>query len=533
MERGDEYADVRTRFVRRSPTSYFQRLHHPSHRALAKYSTQWQACLSGPNHSPEARAAQRRNRNHAFQPDAGLQPHHRDRRTGPRRFHPEDFLKRTQSAPPANRPGDSRSLWPADGWRSARHRRRDLVLRLPAHARKHYRSRHLRGATEHHWAFCSRTAQKLLRGYAMQFGLSESQEFLKDSARKFFAGECPSAEMRRLMETDTAYDAGLWSKLTHQGYTGIIFPEEYGGVGLGQVELMLLMEEAGRALLPGPFFSTVVLAGSVLDAVCTPALKSKYLAPICRGETRATVAILEANASWNPRDIQLTATNGKLSGEKLFVPDAAVADFIVVVARNGVFVVDSKAPGLKISPMSGMDLTRKLYVVQFSNTPAEELGSAAQLPRAFDIATTALAAELVGGMQRTLEITVEYAKTRKQFGKPIGSFQAVQHQCADMYLETESSRSAVYYAGWALEEKAPDASTAVSIAKMYASDAARTVGNRGIQIHGGMGFTWENDLHLYYRRAKASETAFGDATFHRERIASTVIDAGNISAKTA
>lgn len=367
----------------------------------------------------------------------------------------------------------------------------------------------------------------------MQFGLSESQEFLKDSARKFFAGECPSAEMRRLMETDTGYDAALWSKLTDQGYTGIIFPEEYGGVGLGKVELMLLMEEAGRALLPGPLFSTVVLAGSVLEAACTSAHKKKYLAPICRGEVRATVAILEASASWNPCDVQLSAASGKLSGEKFFVSDAAIADFIVVIARNGVFVVDSKATGLKITPMSGMDLTRKLYVVKFDNTPAEEIGSTANLPRAFDIATAALAAELVGGMQRTLDITVEYAKTRKQFGKPIGMFQAVQHQCADMYLETESSRSAVYYAGWALEENSPDAATAVSIAKMYASDAARTVGNRGIQIHGGMGFTWENDVHLYYRRAKASETAFGDSTFHRERIASMVIDSGSVVAKTA
>ena len=364
----------------------------------------------------------------------------------------------------------------------------------------------------------------------MQFGLSESQEFLKDSARKFFAGECPSAEMRRLMETESGYDAALWSKLTDQGYTGIIFPEEYGGVGLGKVELMLLMEEAGRALLTGPFFSTVVLAGTVLDAVSTPANKEKYLAPICRGEVRATVAILEASASWNPRDIQVSATNGHLSGEKFFVSDAAIADFIIVVARNGVFVVDPKARGLKISPMSGMDLTRKLYVVEFSNTPAEEIGSTKNLPQAFNIAAAALAAELVGGMQRTLEITVEYAKTRKQFGKPIGMFQAVQHQCADMYLETESSRSAVYYAGWALEENSPDAATAVSIAKMYASDAGRTVGNRGIQIHGGMGFTWENDVHLYYRRAKASETAFGDATFHRERIASMVIDCGSVSA---
>jgi alkylation response protein AidB-like acyl-CoA dehydrogenase len=367
----------------------------------------------------------------------------------------------------------------------------------------------------------------------MEFGLSESQEFLKDSARKFFAGECPGAEIRRLMETDTAYDAALWSKLTAQGYTGIIFPEESGGVGLGKVELMLLMEEAGRALLPGPFFSTVVLAGSVLEAVGTSAHKNQYLAPICRGEVRATVALVETSGSWNPRDAQLRATGGKLTGEKLFVSDAAIADFIVVVARDGVFVVDSKARGLKISPMSAMDLTRKLYAVEFGNTPAERIGSSTDLTRAFDIATAALAAELVGGMQRTLDITVEYAKTRKQFGKPIGMFQAVQHQCADMYLETESSRSAVYYAAWALEENSPDAAAAVSIAKMYASDAARTVGNRGIQIHGGMGFTWENDLHLYYRRAKASETAFGDATFHRERIAQLVIDEGAVSAKHA
>jgi alkylation response protein AidB-like acyl-CoA dehydrogenase len=366
----------------------------------------------------------------------------------------------------------------------------------------------------------------------MQFGLSESQEFLKDSARKFFAGECPSAEMRRLMETDTGHDAALWSKLTDQGYTGIIFPEAYGGVGLGKVELMLLMEEAGRALLPGPFFSTVVLAGSVLDGVASQAHKQKYLAPICHGAARATVAILESSASWNPRDVQLTASNGKLTGEKYFVSDAAVADFIIVVASNGVFVVNAKAPGLKISPMTAMDLTRKLYVVACNNTPAEEISASTDLARAFDVATAALCAELVGGMQRTLDITVEYAKTRKQFGKAIGTFQAVQHQCADMYLETESSRSAVYYAGWALEENSPDASTAVSIAKMYASDAARTVGNRGIQIHGGMGFTWENDVHLYYRRAKGSETAFGDATFHRERIASAVIDSGTVSAKS-
>jgi alkylation response protein AidB-like acyl-CoA dehydrogenase len=297
--------------------------------------------------------------------------------------------------------------------------------------------------------------------------------------------------------------------------------------------LILLMEEAGRALLPGPFFSTVVLSASVIDAVATGEQKKKYLAPICRGEARSTVAVLEGSANWDPIAIQITGASGRLTGEKLFVPDAAVADFIVVGARDGVFVVDAKASGMKIAPMKGMDLGRKLYTIQFNNTPAEKLGDAGALPRAFDVSTAALVGEMVGGMQRTLEISVDYAKMRKQFGKPIGMFQAVQHQCADMYLETESSRSAAYYAAWALEENAPDASVAVSIAKMYASDACRTVGNRGIQIHGGMGFTWENDLHLYYRRAKSSETMFGDATFHRERIARQVIDSGANLAKSA
>jgi alkylation response protein AidB-like acyl-CoA dehydrogenase len=367
----------------------------------------------------------------------------------------------------------------------------------------------------------------------MQFGLNESQEFLRDSARKFFAGECPIAEVRRLMETDTAFDAHLWSKLAEQGYTGIIFPEEFGGVGLGIVELILLMEEAGRALLPGPFFSTVVMAGSLLDHLASREQKMKYLAPICRGEARATVAFLEAEASWDPADVRLAAVNGKLHGEKLFVPDAAVADWILVVARNGVFLIDSKATGVRVQPMSGMDLTRKLYAVQFDAVHCEKLGETAGLSRPRGIATAALAAEMVGGMQRTLDITVEYAKTRKQFGKPIGMFQAVQHQCADMYLETESARSAVYYAAWALQQHTPDAAAAVSIAKLYASDASRTVGNRGIQVHGGMGFTWENDLHLYYRRAKASETALGDATFHRERLARLAIDAEVGSAQRA
>ncbi|HMC32427.1 MAG TPA: acyl-CoA dehydrogenase family protein [Candidatus Angelobacter sp.] len=359
----------------------------------------------------------------------------------------------------------------------------------------------------------------------MQFGLSESQQILKDTARKFFAGECPMTTVRRLAETATAHDAELWTRLAGQGFTGIVAPEEYGGMGLGKVELILLMEEAGYALLPGALFSTVALAVPAIDALGTPAQKKKYLEPIAAGQARSTVALLETEASWDVSSLQLAAAGDKLTGTKLFVTDAAIADSIVVAARNGVWVVEANAPGLSIQPMKGMDLTRKIYSVEFKNTPAEKLGGSGSLARALDIATAALCAEMAGGMQRVLETTVGYAKTRKQFGKPIGIFQAVQHLCADMYLETESSRSAAYYAAWALEENAPDAASAVSVAKMYASDASRTVGNRGIQVHGGMGFTWENDLHLYYRRAKASETMLGDATFHRERIARLVIDA--------
>jgi alkylation response protein AidB-like acyl-CoA dehydrogenase len=358
----------------------------------------------------------------------------------------------------------------------------------------------------------------------MQFGLNESQELLRSNARKFFAAECPMEAVRKLMETETAFDEALWAKMAEQGYTGIIFPEEFGGVGLGTVDLILLMEEAGRALLPGPLFSTVALAGAAINAVASAEQKKKYLEPICEGTARATLAYLEAAADWDASALTMTATSGKLNGEKLFVTDAAVADLIVVAAKNGVYVVDAKAPGLKIESMKGIDMTRKIYAVAFKDTPAEKIGEVAGLAKAMNIATAALSAELVGGMQRTLDITVEYAKVRKQFGKPIGSYQAVQHQCADMYLETESARSASYYAAWTLQENVAEAPMAAAIAKMYASDAGRTVGNRGIQVHGGMGFTWENDIQLYYKRAKASETMLGDASFHRDRIARLTID---------
>jgi alkylation response protein AidB-like acyl-CoA dehydrogenase len=373
----------------------------------------------------------------------------------------------------------------------------------------------------------------------MQFGLTETQQVLKNSAREFFSAVCPIAEVRRLMETDTAYDAALWQNMAHQGWAGIIFEEEYGGLGLGLVEMAVALEEMGRALLPGPYLSTVLLAGVAIDAAGNPAQKRKYLSRISMGEAHATLALLETSASWEPDAVQLdahpTLEGFALNGRKMFVPDAATADFMVCAARRGpdlgLFIVPHDAPGLTIAPLPAMDETRKLYQVAFADVPVAEddflaIGDSARdaLERALAVATVALAAEMVGGMQRVMEIAVEYAKARKQFGKPIGQFQAVQHLCADMLLLTESSRSAAYYAAWALQERAPEAGVAVSIAKAYASDAYREVGNRGIQVQGGMGFTWENNVHLYYKRAKASELMFGDAAYHRERIAHLVID---------
>jgi alkylation response protein AidB-like acyl-CoA dehydrogenase len=377
----------------------------------------------------------------------------------------------------------------------------------------------------------------------MQFGLTETQQTLKNTVRKFLAAECPMSEIRKLMETATAFDSTLWRKIAEQGWNGMILAEEHGGFGMGMVEMAAALEEMGRALLPGPFFSTVLMAGPLLESASNESGKRKYLSAISSGEAKATVALLEDSASWSPDSIRMQATssgsNYTLDGRKLFVWDAAVADFLICAARlNGelaLFLVPAKAPGLRITDLPAMDSTRKLYEVAFGgvsvpreNLLAEGKPARAALDRMLNVATVGLVAEMTGGMQRLLEMTVEYAKTRKQFGRPIGQFQAVQHMCADMLVYTESSRSAAYYAAWAIQEGVPEARLAVSVAKAYASDAYREVGNRAIQVHGGMGFTWENDAHLFYRRAKASEVAFGDATYHRERIAKLVIDAGQV-----
>jgi alkylation response protein AidB-like acyl-CoA dehydrogenase len=378
----------------------------------------------------------------------------------------------------------------------------------------------------------------------MQFGLTETQQTLKNAVRKFLAAECPAAEVRKLMESCTAYDPALWNKIAEQGWTGIIIPEEYGGFGMGIVEMAVAFEEMGRALLPGPLFSTVLMAGPLFESATDSEAKRKYLSAISNGNARAAVALLEDSASWSPDAVRIQATsaarNWVLDGRKLFVWDAAIGDFLICAARLNselaLFVIPANTPGLGIAELPAMDFTRKLYQVTFDqvslsrdNLLAQGKPARAALDRMLNIATVGLVAEMTGGMQRLLEMAVEYAKTRKQFGRPIGQFQAVQHLCADMLVYTESSRSAAYYAAWAVQENVAEAALAVSVAKAYASDAYREVGNRAIQVHGGMGFTWENDAHLYYRRAKASELAFGDATYHRERIAKWVIDLGRVA----
>lgn len=374
----------------------------------------------------------------------------------------------------------------------------------------------------------------------MHFGLTETQQTIKKSAKEFFSAECPMAEVRRLMETDHAMDDALWKKFADQGWTGIIFPETYDGFGLGLFEMAVALEEMGRALVPGPFISTVLLAGTLLERAGTEEQKQKYLSAICRGEAKSTLALLERSGSWNLDSVMLQAKTQHdgsftINGDKLFVADAGIADFMLVAVRIedalAVLIVPGDAPGLTKTLMPGLDLTRRLYQVSFSkvNVPAGNLLARGMKARvavevALEVACVGLTAEMVGGMQRLLDTTVEYAKTRKQFGKPIGTFQAVQHQCADMLFLLEGARSSVYYAAWALSENEPGARAAVSVAKAYASEGYRDAGNKSIQVQGGMGFTWENDAHLFYRRAKASEIAFGDATFHRERLAQILID---------
>ena len=377
----------------------------------------------------------------------------------------------------------------------------------------------------------------------MNFGFNDEQELLRSTARKFFDNECPSTTVRALMEDSSGMTPELWKKLAEQGWLGLIAPEEHGGMALGIVDLVVLLEEMGRAVVPGPFFSTVLLGGLALLEAGNDAQKKAWLPKICSGEARATLAWMEPSAEMGAAGITLQAaakgSGFTLNGTKLFVHDAHTADVIVVAARTAsgqnpedgisLFLVPTGTPGLAVTLLPTMDQTRKLCEVTLADVVvgADALvgardGAWAPLARVLDRATVALCAEMCGGAQRVLDMTTEYAKIRVAFGKPIGSYQGVKHKAADMLVEIENAKSLTYYAAWAVDENVPEAPLAASMAKAYASDAYRKAAGTGIQLHGGIGFTWEHDLHLYFKRAKSSEFTFGDATWHRERVAQLI-----------
>ena len=374
----------------------------------------------------------------------------------------------------------------------------------------------------------------------MDIGFTEEQEMLRDSARRFFESECTTQFVRQRMAGLAAINDEFWQKLAEQGWLGIVYPEAEGGSGLGLVDLVVLMEEMGRAVMPGPFFSTVLLGGAAIAEAGGPAQRRQWLPHIAAGGAKAALAWTEPNLRWDAAGITLRAREAgggfTLSGSKLFVGDAHLADILVVAARTrdgstmedgvSLFLAPKDTSGLTVSVLPTIDETRKLCEIRLDNVtlPAGGLLGEihqgwAPLSRVIARATVALAAEMCGGAQQVLDMTVAYAKIRVAFGKPIGSYQGVKHQAADMLVALENARSLTYYAAWAVDQGLEEAPLAVSMAKAAASDMSRKVAGTGIQLHGGIGMTWEHDLQLYFKRAKASEVAFGDATWHRERVA--------------
>jgi len=372
----------------------------------------------------------------------------------------------------------------------------------------------------------------------MNFELSNPQQLLRETTRSSLSKACSKKSVRHLMETETAFDPGLWQTVIDQGWLALHLPENLGGLGLGPVELAVIAEETSRACMPGPFLPTL-WAATLLAGMNQPASSSEYLNSIIEGKLKATVALLESGTGWNADNVQLALQkNGggwQLTGRKTFVLDAAAADLVLCVARKGeelaLVAIPRETRGMSCTACSMLDATRKLYEVEFNKVSIDNgqvlaTGEPARLAleNSLQVATLVVCAETVGAMQWVLETTVEYAKTRKQFGQIIGTFQAVQHQCADMLLHTESARAATRFAAWAVTAGESDASKAVSIAKACCSDLGHKVCNHGVQVHGGIGFTWEHDLHLYLKRVALCEFLFGDASYHREKIACAILD---------
>ena len=369
----------------------------------------------------------------------------------------------------------------------------------------------------------------------MNFAFSEEQEELRKVVKDFLNAKSDEATVRELMDTEDGYDQAVWTQMAEQmGLQGLVIPEEFGGSGYSFVELIVVLEEMGRRLLCAPYFSTVVLAGQTLLHSGDDAAKKDYLPGIASGETIATLAYTEPNGRWDESAVTMTATKDgdawKLSGEKLYVLDGHTADLIITAARTdkgvSLFAVAGDATGLTRTALSTMDQTRKQARLEFDGVEGRLVGTEGAgwdvLSQVLDLAAVALAAEQVGGAQEVLEMAVQYAKDRVQFGRPIGSFQAIKHKCADMLLEVESAKSAAYYAGWCASELNDELPSVASLAKAYCSEAYFHAAAENIQIHGGIGFTWEHPAHLYFKRAKSSELLFGDPTYHRELLAQRI-----------
>jgi len=366
----------------------------------------------------------------------------------------------------------------------------------------------------------------------MNFGFSEEQEELRRQVRRFLEEKSPETEVRRLMATTEGYDEAVWRQMADQlGLQAMIIPEVHGGAGFGYVELEVVLEEMGAALLCAPYFSTVALATNALLTANDEVAMKQWLPSIAAGDTIATLALTEDAGSWELDKVTTSATKANdawtLSGHKSFVLDGHTAGLILVAARTSaglsLFAVEGDATGLTRTPLATMDQTRKQARLEFADTPATLVGrdgdAAPGLEKTLQLAAVALAAEQVGGAQRVLDNAVDYAKNRMQFGRPIGSFQAIKHKCADMLLQVESAKSAAYYGAWAAATDDEELALAASLAKSYCSEAYFHCAAENIQIHGGIGFTWEHHAHLYFKRAKSSELFLGDPAYHRELLA--------------
>ncbi|MBI4202243.1 MAG: acyl-CoA/acyl-ACP dehydrogenase [Chloroflexi bacterium] len=372
----------------------------------------------------------------------------------------------------------------------------------------------------------------------MDLGFDESQTMLRNLAREFLQQECPTTYVRA-METDPkGYTQEMWEKIAEMGWLGIAIPEQYGGQGLTFFDLTLLLEEMGRALLPGPFFSTTVLGAMTLLEAGSEEQKSQYLPRLAQGNLITTLALTEPTATYEPSGLRATAAARDggyvLNGVKLFVPDAQVADLLIVAARTRttpnpaegitLFLVDPKASGVAITPLVTIAADKAAEVVlQDVRVPASAVlgkvdGGWPMIARIIEMAAVGKCAEMLGGADRVLDITVNYAKERVQFGRPIGSFQAIQHHCANMATDVEGCRYVTYLAAWRVSQALP-ATREVAIAKAWVSDAYRRVCALGHQSHGAIGFTKEYDLQLFTRRAKTAEVSYGDADYHRELVA--------------